>query len=150
MINSGLCRIFACAPNNGGTRCWPNWVLPATLIFRKTRISPKRFHLTSNLEELARQKFSPELQKFLLGGPRIHVEGSNYYLIAYQPRKVFRSEEACAFFERCCQLTALLQGENKQELMNLVEWEAPEKKRRSSFPPGQNGKVKIRHPDAHR
>ncbi len=81
----------------------------------------KRFYLTSKLEELARQKFSPELQKFLLGGPRIHLEGSNYYLIAYHPRKVFQGEEAKAFFERCCQLTALLQGENKQELLDLVE-----------------------------
>lgn len=81
----------------------------------------KRFHLTSKLEELARQKFSPELQKFLLGGPRIHLEGSNYYLIAYHPRKVFQGEEAKTFFERCCQLTELLQGENKQELLDLVE-----------------------------
>lgn len=81
----------------------------------------KIFHLTSNLEELARTKFSPELQKFLLSGPRIHLEGSNYYLIAYHLRKVFRGEEARAFFERCCQLTALLQGENKQELLDLAE-----------------------------
>ncbi len=87
----------------------------------------QRFHLTSPLEELARTKFSPELQKFLLGGPRIHVEGSNYYLIAYHPRKVFRGEEARAFFERCCQLTESLKGENKQDLLDLVELKDIEK-----------------------
>ncbi|MCY7327304.1 MAG: hypothetical protein LH618_02005 [Saprospiraceae bacterium] len=87
----------------------------------------QRFHLTSPLEELARTKFSPDLQKFLLGGPRIHLEGSNYYLIAYHPRKVFRGEEARAFFERCCQLTELLKGEHKQDLLDLVELKAMEK-----------------------
>ncbi len=81
----------------------------------------QRFHLTSKLEELARQKFGPELQKFLLGGPRIHLEGSNYYLIAYQPRKLLRGEEARLFYERCCQLTALLKGAEKQDLLDLAE-----------------------------
>ncbi len=81
----------------------------------------QHFHLTSKLEALAREKFGPELQQFLLSGPRIHLEGCNYYLIAYQPKKLLKGEAARLFFERCSQLTALLKGTEKQDLLDLTE-----------------------------
>jgi len=81
----------------------------------------KRFYLTSNLEAQAREKFGPEMQKFLLGEPRMHLEGSNYYLIAYQPKKLLNGEATRLFYERCCQLTTLLKSEEKQDLLDLAE-----------------------------
>ncbi|MEO6759307.1 MAG: hypothetical protein ABIO24_07615 [Saprospiraceae bacterium] len=86
----------------------------------------KKFHLSSSLEQIARTKFGPELQKFLLAGPRIHLEGNNYYLIAYHPRKLLKGEDSSLFYERCCQLTALLKGQEKQDFLDLTELKRPE------------------------
>ncbi len=80
-----------------------------------------RFWLTGEIEALIREKFSPDLQRFLTARPSIHLEGSNYYLIAYKPGKALNADEAQVFFERCCQLTKLMKAEGKSELLDLAE-----------------------------
>lgn len=80
-----------------------------------------RFWLTGEIEALIRQKFSPELQNFLTARPSIHLEGSNYYLIAYKPGKALNADEAQVFFERCCQVVNLMKEKEKTELMDLAE-----------------------------
>jgi hypothetical protein len=80
-----------------------------------------RFWLTGEIEELIRQKFSPDLQRFLTERPPAHLEGSNYYLIAYKPGKALNADKAQVFFEHCCELTKLLREKENSELLNLVE-----------------------------
>ena len=81
----------------------------------------KRFWLTGEIEDLIREKFSPELQRFLAARPSIHLEGSNYYLIAYKPGKTLNADEAQVFFERCCQTVRLMKSEQKSGLLELAE-----------------------------
>lgn len=80
-----------------------------------------RFWLTGEIEGLIRQKFSPDLQRFLTERPSVHLEGSNYYLIAYKPGKALNADEARGFFEHCCQLIKLLREKENPELLNLAE-----------------------------
>lgn len=81
-----------------------------------------RFWLTGEIEALIRAKFKPDIQQFMVERPSIHLEGSNYYLIAYKPGKALNADEAQAFFERCCQLTNLMKEEGKTGLLELAEW----------------------------
>jgi hypothetical protein len=77
--------------------------------------------LKSEFEGLVRQKFTPELQNFMLEKPPVTLEGENYYLLAYKPGKVLDPAAAETFFENCCALTRLMQTEGKMELLQLVE-----------------------------
>lgn len=79
------------------------------------------FWLKSEFEGIVRQKFTPELQQFLLEKPPVHLEGENYYLLAYKPGKKLNPDEAKHYFETCCDLTRLLQTEGKLELLQLAE-----------------------------
>lgn len=79
------------------------------------------FWVTGEIESLIHKTFSPEIQQFLRERPPVHLEGNNFYLLAYKPRKTLRGEEAAAFFEHCCQLVKLLKQEGKLELLNLAE-----------------------------
>lgn len=81
----------------------------------------RRFWLTGEIEALVREKFNPDLQDFLAARPPIHLEGSNYYLIAYKPGKALNADEAQVFFERCCQTVKLMKAEGRTELLDLAE-----------------------------
>ena len=81
----------------------------------------EKFRLTSEFEDLIRKKFTPDLQAFLTERPPTHIEGSNYYLIAYKPNKVLSAEEARGFFKHCCVLVVMLKKDGKQELLDLAE-----------------------------
>ena len=86
-----------------------------------------RFWLSGEFESLIRKKFSPAVQDFLCENPPAHLEGNNFYLLAYKPRKALDTNEAEAFFHHCCQVVKLFQQEGKLELLNLAELKpAPE------------------------
>jgi hypothetical protein len=85
----------------------------------------EKFWLTSNFEQLIREKFTPALQVFLTERPPVHLEGSNYYLIAYKPGKTLAPDAARTFFEHCCALVKMLK-EGKTELLDLAEWKKKE------------------------
>lgn len=80
-----------------------------------------RFWLKGQFEQLVREKFGPELRNYLTERPPAHLEGSNYYLIAYKPRKKLNADEAEVFYENCLRLTELLQSNEKAELLNLAD-----------------------------
>jgi hypothetical protein len=114
------------------------WWRKAMAMFDKSDINfpensefSDKFWLTGEFESLLRKTFHPELQQFLTARPPAHLEGSNFYLLAYKPRKVLQADEAALFFEHCSQLIALLQKKEGQlELLNLAdlqpEQQAPE------------------------
>ncbi|MBV6443279.1 MAG: hypothetical protein DYG98_05950 [Haliscomenobacteraceae bacterium CHB4] len=91
-----------------------------------------RFWLTGEIEALIREKFSPELQRFLTERPPVHLEGSNYYLIAYKPGKALNADETQVFFEHCCQLVQLMKAEGKSGLLDLAEMKKVDAERLSS------------------
>lgn len=74
-----------------------------------------------NMDDLIRQKFTPEVQSFLLERPPLHLEGNNYYLLAYKPGFLVKPEAIKPFFNHCVELTQLLQTEGKLELLKLAE-----------------------------
>jgi hypothetical protein len=80
-----------------------------------------RFVLDGELRDLVRDTFSPEVQQVLLERPPLHVEGNNYYLLAYKPRRKLNTEEARVFWQRCGELTQLLKREEKLELLKLAQ-----------------------------
>jgi hypothetical protein len=80
-----------------------------------------RFWLTGKIEEMIRGKFGPELQQFFCERPPAHLEGSNYYLIAYKPNKVLNPDEARLFFEHCCQLVSLMKKQGNDEVLSFAE-----------------------------
>ena len=82
----------------------------------------EKFWLTSEFDQLIRQKFTPALQNFLTERPPAHLEGSNYYLIAYKPGKALQPDAARTFFEHCCELVKMLKKDGKAELLDLAEW----------------------------
>lgn len=81
----------------------------------------EKYWLTGELEQLVRQQFGPELQAFLSEQPPTHVEGNNYYMLAYKPGTAIRPEQLPAFFEHCCQLVALLRKEGLPTLLQMAE-----------------------------
>jgi hypothetical protein len=87
----------------------------------------EKYWLTGELEQQIRKQFSPELQYFLLDRPPVHLEGDNFYLLAYKPGKRLNSDEARSFFEHCCQLVQLLRKEDKTALLQLVALERMER-----------------------
>lgn len=84
-----------------------------------------RFWLTGEFEEMIRTSFSPEVRAFFEHNPPIHVEGNNYYLIAYKPGVVQDSAEAQLFYDDCLRLSELLQKGEKEELLKLAEIRVP-------------------------
>ncbi|MCC7504987.1 MAG: hypothetical protein IT259_06795 [Saprospiraceae bacterium] len=94
----------------------------------------ERFHLNGELSDLVRDKFSGAVREFLTERPPSHLEGNNYYFLAYKPRKKLNPDEAEVFFENCRHLVELLKKEGKTELLNLAELrpvEIPEKLKNS-------------------
>jgi hypothetical protein len=81
----------------------------------------KRFWLTGEIEELIREKIGPEMQQFLLERPPVHMEGSNYYFVAYKPGRRLNPDEADSFFRNCCKLVKIMEKEGQVELLNLSE-----------------------------
>jgi len=84
-----------------------------------------RFWVTGGFESLIRKQFSPELQQLLTERPPVHLEGSNYYLIAYKPGKSLEGDAARIFFEHCCQLTQKLRDKEAQDLLDLADLKEP-------------------------
>jgi hypothetical protein len=81
-----------------------------------------KFWVTGEFEQLTRQTFGADIQAFLSERPPTHLEGSNYYLLAYKPGKVFNADEARTFFDHCCKLVEVMKKEGgKSELLQLVE-----------------------------
>ncbi len=80
-----------------------------------------KFWLTGEFEELIRKQFDNDIQRLLTERPPLHLEGNNYYLIAYKPGKALNADEAQIFFEHCRQLTQLLKKKKPVELLNLAE-----------------------------
>jgi len=80
-----------------------------------------KYWLISKYEDLIRQQFTPKLQGFLMEKPPAHLEGNNYYLIAYKPRQKMQAAEAQVFFSHCCEIVQLLQEKGAVELLNLAE-----------------------------
>ncbi len=81
----------------------------------------EKFWLKGKFEDLIRQQFTPELQGFLCEKPPAHLEGNNYYLIGYKPRKKLDAVEAKVFFRHCCEIVKLLQEKGNLELLDLAE-----------------------------
>ncbi len=78
--------------------------------------------VTGEFEHLTRQTFGADIQAFLSERPPTHLEGCNYYLLAYKPGKVLNAAESRTFFEHCCGLVEELKKEGgKSELLQLVE-----------------------------
>ncbi|MDX2279217.1 MAG: hypothetical protein NW218_06490 [Saprospiraceae bacterium] len=77
--------------------------------------------LKGQFEELVRNKFSPELRKFILEHPPAHVEGNNFYLISYKPGQKLEADEAEKFFDNQIELMQLMEHEGKLELLSLAE-----------------------------
>ncbi|TNE69309.1 MAG: hypothetical protein EP344_00460 [Bacteroidetes bacterium] len=81
-----------------------------------------KFWLTGEFESLVRKTFHPEVQHFLVSRPPVFLEGNNFYLLAYKPKKALHPDDAEVFFEHCCQLVGHLQKEEgRLELLNLAE-----------------------------
>ena len=81
-----------------------------------------KFWVTGEFEQLIRQTFGPALQTFLAERPPVHMEGSNYYFLAYKPGKTLPAAEARTFFEHCCALVEVLKkAGGQEELLQLVE-----------------------------
>lgn len=89
--------------------------------FEENPAFSEKFWLKSEFEDLVHQQFTPALQQFMMEKPPVHLEGNNYYLVAYKPNKLLSPADTEAFFENCCALTKLLQTEGKMELLELVE-----------------------------
>lgn len=96
--------------------------LDSDINFHESASFSEKFWLTSDFEQLVRQQFTPALQDFLTERPPVHLEGSNYYLIAYKPGKILAPAAARTFFEHCCELVKMLKKDGKAELLNLAEW----------------------------
>ncbi len=80
-----------------------------------------KFWLTGEFEDLIRKQFDTDIQRLLMERPPLHLEGRNYYLIAYKPGKALNVDEAQVFFEHCRMLTQLLKKKEQVELLNLAE-----------------------------
>ena len=85
-----------------------------------------KFWITGAFESLVRKTFSPELQQFLCERPPVHLEGNNYYLLAYKPKRALNAAEAKVFFDNCCELVRRFKREQQPELLNLAELRPPE------------------------
>lgn len=88
-----------------------------------------QFWVTGEFESLIRKTFSPSVQQFLANRPPVHLEGNNYYLLAYKPRRALSAAEAAVFFRQCNELVSVLQREDdKMELLDLADIQkAPDK-----------------------
>jgi hypothetical protein len=91
--------------------------------FEDTPDFSKKFWLNSEFQDLIRQQFTPAIREFLTDRPPAHIEGSNYYMIAYKPNKVLSRAAAQAFFKHCCDLVVMLKKEGKAELLDLAAWQ---------------------------
>lgn len=123
------------------------WWQKALAMFDKSDInfpdSPEfsdKFWLTGEFASLIRKTFHPELQQFLSERPPAHLEGNNFYLLAYKPGKTLKPDEALLFFDHCCQLISLLQKKEGQlELLDLAELQPEQKPEKIAQPrPGSD------------
>lgn len=81
----------------------------------------EKFWLKGDFEDLIRQQFTPELQGFLTERPPAHLEGTNYYLLGYKPKKKMEANEAVWFYRHCLEIVQLLQQKKEEPLLKLAE-----------------------------
>ena len=85
-----------------------------------------KWWLTGEFEAMIRESFSPEVRQFFEENPPMTVEGNNYYLIAYKPKRALDFAEGTLFYDKCLKLIELLQKKKETaELMNLAEIKLP-------------------------
>lgn len=89
--------------------------------FKENPNFSEKYWLKGTYEDLVRDQFTPELQGFLSEKPPAHLEGNNYYLIGYKPRKKMDTIEAQIFFRHCCDIVRFLQKKGNLELLDLAE-----------------------------
>ena len=95
--------------------------LDSDINFEENPEFSEKYWLEGELEELVRQQFTPALQGFLAERPPAHLEGNNYYLLAYKPRKKMDDREARVFFKHCCEIVRFLKEKGGVELLDLAE-----------------------------
>ncbi len=81
----------------------------------------EKFWLQGELEPLIREQFTPQLQGFMCEKPPAHLEGNNYYLIGYKPKKRLDPGQAKLFFEHCSEIVQMLKEKGNMELLDLAE-----------------------------
>lgn len=82
-----------------------------------------KFWLNGDFEALIRKQFTPELQGFLTEKPPAHLEGSNYYLLAYKPKSTMNAADLQLFYQHCCEMLRLFQKKGDvTELLELADW----------------------------
>lgn len=86
----------------------------------------EKYWLTGEMEDLIRKQFGPELQQFLSERPPTHLEGNNYYLLAYKPKQALSLADTKLFFDQSCELVKLLQKNGGQPLFQLAEITRPQ------------------------
>ena len=100
-----------------------NLGLDSDINFEENPEFSEKFWLKGDFEELIRQQFTPELQGFLTERPPAQLEGTNYYLIGYKPKKKMEPDEALWFYRHCLEIVALLQQKKGEALLKLAELE---------------------------
>jgi len=95
--------------------------LGADINFEENPDFSEKFWLKGAFEEQVRQEFTPALQGFLSEKPPAHLEGSNYYLLGYKPRKKLDPQEAQLFFKNCCEIVQMLHRGGNLEFLDLAE-----------------------------
>lgn len=113
---------FHLKPENWWHKLQSSLGLKKDINFEENPDFSEKFWLQGSFEDLVRQQFTPALQGFLCEKPPAHLEGSNYYLVAYKPRKKMDSPEAHLFFQHCCEIVQMLQEKGNLELLDLAEF----------------------------
>jgi len=112
---------FHLKPENWWHKLQAKLGISTDINFEENHEFSEKFWLNGEFEELVRQQFTPALQGFLTEKPPAHLEGNNYYLIGYKPRKKMDTDEAKMFFKHCCEIVQLLQEKGYLELLDLSE-----------------------------
>ncbi|HLP92866.1 MAG TPA: hypothetical protein VK168_02475 [Saprospiraceae bacterium] len=97
--------------------------LDSDINFEENPEFSEKFWLKGDFEALIREQFTPELQGFLTERPPAHLEGTNYYLLGYKPKKKMDPDETIWFYRHCLEIVALLQQKKGDALLKLAELE---------------------------
>lgn len=112
---------FHLKPENWWHKLQAKLGMSSDINFEENPEFSEKFWLQGQLEPLIRQQFTPQLQGFMCEKPPAHLEGKNYYLIGYKPKKRLAIQDAQVFFEHCCEIVQMLQEKGKMELLDLAE-----------------------------
>ena len=112
---------FHLKPENWWHKLQKDFGLSTDINFDENNEFSEQFWLKGEFEDLVRQQFTPSLQGFLTEKPPAHLEGNNYYLIGYKPRKCLDAPDAQLFYKHCCEMVELLREKGNLELLDLAE-----------------------------